>query len=569
MKYSTRTARLLSLLVACVAVFAVVGGVAAQDTAKKVLITGRQMGPDDIPTLDPSVMQDVPSVQVGSELFSALVNLDEEKVVTGPGIATSWDTSADGKTFTFHLMDNVPWVHYNKDTGAVEEVKDDSGNVRMLTAQDFYYSMVRTLDPKSASPYLSVFEPWIQGGTEFGSSDPAATDDVRKPLIDALGIKVVDDHTIAITAPIASSVTPVIFTLPLGWAEPQWSIDANAEFWTEPENIASYGPYALKEWVHGGGGSATLIKNPFWPGTPNSPVAKIDEIQNVFLDNDPQLANFEAGTLDISEVPADAVDRIKADPVLSKDYFKGAGSCTYYYGYGTLKPPFDDANVRRAFSEAIDRQSIVENILKAGQIPGNWYDLPNLVAAPTEAEYPGQGIYTNLDDAKKLWADYLTKTGKTAADFSPTLVYNTSATHAAIAQAIQQQWQQAFGVNVQLTSEDFATFLDNRNTYDIFRAGWCFDYPDANNFLHDNIVSGPPLTWHNDTFLKLVQDGLTQPDLQKRKDDYAQAEHILINTDAEFMPIYQYVTQDLTQPYVTRTHSLITREVYEKWDINK
>jgi len=568
MKYSTKAARLVSLLMVTALAFAVVGGVAAQDTAKKVLITGRQMGPDDIPTLDPSLMQDVPSVQVGSELFSSLVNLDEEKVVTGPGIATSWDTSADGKTFTFHLMDNVPWVHYNADTDAVEEVKDDSGNVRMLTAQDFYYSMVRTLDPKQASPYLTVFEPWIQGGTEFGSSDPAASDADRQTLIDALGIKVVDDHTIAITAPLASSVTPVIFTLQLGWAEPQWSIDANAEFWTEPENIASYGPYALKEWVHGGGGSATLIKNPFWPGSPNSPQAKIDEIQNVFLDNDPQLANFEAGTLDISEVPADAVDRIKADPTLSAAYFKGAGSCSYYYGFGTLNPPFDDANVRRAFSEAIDRQSIVENILKAGQVPGNWYDLPNLVAAPTEAEYPGQGIYTNLDDAKKLWQDYLTKTGKTAADFSPTLVYNTSATHAAIAQAIQQQWQQAFGVNVQLTAEDFATFLDNRTTFDIFRAAWCFDYPDANNFLHDNIVSGPPLTWKNADFDKLVNDALTASDLQQRKDDYAKAEHILINTDAEFMPIYQYVTQDLTQPYVTRTHSLITREVYEKWDIN-
>jgi oligopeptide transport system substrate-binding protein len=323
------------------------------------------------------------------------------------------------------------------------------------------------------------------------------------------------------------------------------------------------------QWTHGGGGNLTLIKNPFWPGTANSPQAKIDQVQFVFLDSDPQLANFEAGTLDVSEVPPDAVDRIKADATLSKDYFVGPGSCSYYYGFGTLAAPFDDATVRRAFSEAIDRQAIVENILKAGQLPGNWYTLPNLVAAPTEAEYPGQGIYTNLDDAKQLWDAYLAKTGKTAADFSPTIVYNTSAAHAAIAQAVQQQWQQAFGVNVQLTPEDFATYLDNRTTFDIYRAGWCFDYPDANNFLHDNIVSGAPLNWHNDEFDQLVQDALTADSLQQRKDDYAKAEHILIYEDAEFMPIYQYVTQDLTQPYVTRTHSLITREVYEKWDINK
>ncbi len=281
------------------------------------------------------------------------------------------------------------------------------------------------------------------------------------------------------------------------------------------------------------------------------------------------MANFEAGTLDVSEIDPASIDRINSDSTLSADYFKGPGSCSYYYGYGTLQPPFDDANVRRAFSEAIDRQAIVENILKAGQAPANWYSLPNLVAAPTEAEYPGQGVYTNLDDAKQLWQAYLDSSGHQASDFAPTLVYNTNATHAAIAQAIQQMWNDAFGVNVQLTSEDFATYLDNRTTFDIYRAAWCFDYPDDNNFLFDNIVSGPPLTWHNDTFDQLVQDGLTAQSLQQRKDDYAQAEHILVHDDAEFMPIYHYVTQDLTQPSVTRTHSLIQREVYEKWDINK
>lgn len=546
----------------------IVGIVGAQDS-KKVLITGRQMGAGDIPTLDPSLTQDVPSVQVESEMFPGLTNLDEEKVTLGPGTASSWDVSADGKTFTLHIMDNIPWVHYNKDTGAVEQVMDDSGNPRMVTAQDYAYAIQRTLDSRTAGPYQAVFQSWVQGGVEFATSDPKASDADRQKLIDALGIKVVDDHTLELTAPLSSGVTPVIYGLWGFWAEPQWSVEANAEFWTEPENIATYGPYTLKEWVHGDGGSLTLIKNPFWPGSPNSPQAKIDEIQFVFLDSGPQMANFEAGTLDVSEVDPSALDRINADPVLSKDHFVGPGSCSYYYGFGTLNPPFDDANVRRAFSEAIDRQAITENILKGGQQPANWYDLPNLVAAPTEAEYPGQGIYYNLEDAKKLWQDYLTRTGKQASDFSPTLVYNTSTTHEAIAQAIQQMWQQAFGINVQLTAEDFATFLDNRVTFDIFRAGWCFDYPDANNFLHDNIVSGTPLTWTNPDFNKLVETGLTAQSLQERKDAYAQAEHILVYTDAEFMPIYHYVTQDLTQPYVTRTHSLITREVYEKWDINK
>ena len=75
--------------------------------------------------------------------------------------------------------------------------------------------------------------------------------------------------------------------------------------------------------------------------------------------------------------------------------------------------------------------------------------------------------------------------------------------------------------------------------------------------------------WDNPDFDALVQTGLSAPTAQERSDAYAQAEHILVNTDAAIAPIYFYVTQDLTQPYVTRTHSLVTREVYEKWDINK
>jgi len=172
MKYSKKVARLVSLLMVTAIGFAVVGGVAAQDTAKKVLVTGRQMGPDDIPTLDPSLMQDVNSVQVASELFPGLANLDEEKVTVGPGVASTWDVSADGMTYTFHIMDNIPWVHYNADTNAVEEVKDDAGAVKMLTAQDFAYAIQRTLDPKTAGPYQGVLAPWIQGGAEFVASDP-------------------------------------------------------------------------------------------------------------------------------------------------------------------------------------------------------------------------------------------------------------------------------------------------------------------------------------------------------------------------------------------------------------
>ena len=571
MKYSSKVSQFIPLMLLIVVMVAVVGGVAAQD-GMKVLVTGRQMGASDIPTLDPSLTQDVPSVQVESELFPGLANLNEETAQVETGVAT-WDVSEDGTVYTFHIQDNIPWVRYNADSGAVEQVMDESGNPRMLTAQDFAYSIQRTLDPITAGPYQQVLQPWILGGTEFGTSAPDLAEADRQALIDALGINVVDDQTLEITTPRASSATEVIFAMWITWAEPQWTIDEYGEFWTDPENINTFGPFALKEWVRGDGGSLTLIKNPFWPGNDTVPQAKLDEVQFVFLDNEPQLANFEAGTLHVSEVPASALDRIMADPTLSAARYVAPGSCTYYYGMNAELAPFDDPRVRRAFSEAIDRQSITENILKGGQIPASMFSLPSLAAAPTEAEYPGNGVYYNPEDAKALWQEYLDETGHQASDFTPSLVYNTNATHEAIAQAVQQMWSETLGVTVQLTSQDFATYLDDRGTFEIYRAAWCFDYPDTNNFLYDagfhsDLLANNDTHWSNADYDTLVDEAFSAPTVQERKDLYAQAEHIFVYEQAAIAPIYYYVTQDLTQPNVVRTHSVTNREAYEKWDLN-
>src|SRR5947207_903785 len=122
------------------------------------------------------------------------------------------------------------------------------------------------LDPITSLAYQTVLTPWIAGGTEFGTSAVDASEADRQALMDAVGVKVVDDHTLEVTASTPSAVLPAIFSMWITWAEPQWSIDANGDFWIDPENINTYGPYTLKEWVRGDGGSLTMIKNPFWPG---------------------------------------------------------------------------------------------------------------------------------------------------------------------------------------------------------------------------------------------------------------------------------------------------------------
>lgn len=563
--------RLTALLLVVAFVFAAIGGVAAQDDLK-ILYTGRQMGASDIPTLDPSLAEDVPSNQIIGELFPSLLHLHEETVQVENGMA-SYSVSEDGLVYTFSLLPNVSWVQYNPESGQVEQVTDASGNPMMVTANDFRYGMLRTLDPATAAPYQLVWAPWVQGGVEFANSGEASAEE-QAALREAVGIRVVDDLTLEVTVPRVAAPTPLIYSRWFATALPQAIIEEFGDLWIDAENIASYGPFALMEWVRGDGGSLTLIKNPFWAGTPEIPAPRLDQVVFRFLDEAVQLTEFEAGSLDVSEAPAAAIDRINSDPTLSAALHVAPGSCTYYYGFNTELAPFDDARARRAFSMAIDRQSIVDNVTREGQIPAGLFALPSLVAAPTSEAFPDMGISSDAEAARALWDEYLAATGSTADSFQITIYHNESSLHASVAQAVQQMWADTLGVNVQITTADFATYLDQRGNYPVYRAAWCFDYPDAHNFyydvpFHSDLLAENDTHWANAEFDQLIDDAFLLTDPTERAALYAQADNILVNTDAAIAPIYYYVTNDLTQPYVTRTYSMTNQEAYEKWDINR
>jgi len=301
------------------------------------------------------------------------------------------------------------------------------------------------------------------------------------------------------------------------------------------------------------------------------------------LDEPAQLAEYEAGNADmVSSPPLSDLDRIKADPVLSKELSVSPQFCTYYYGFNTKAPVVDDVRVRRALSMAVDRQSLIDNVLKGGQEPAQWFDRPGLAGAPTMDDHPDLGIKYDPDAAKTELQGYLDEKGLTADQVNLTLMFNTSAGHQRIAEAIQQMWKDTLGVTVQLANQDFAVFLKTTNGADtpqIFRSGWCQDYPDANNFDREVFSIGGAYNpfgsekpggvgWTNDTFEQLVVDAARETDPVKRVELYAQAEDLLVNTDAVMAPIYWYTSVGVTKPYITRTFSVLGGlNHYEKWDI--
>lgn len=538
------------------------GGVMAQDGGS--IVTGISMASGDLLTIDPALSETSSQIEVINQIFLGVTAQDVVTAATGLGLATGFtaEPQDDGSVvYTFSLIEGVPWVRYNAETGAVEPLTDADGNPMTVTAQDVVYGMRRSLDPVTASPYSYVLVPYVKGAAEFNAGTGAAED---------VGVVAVDDLTVQITAPDAASFAPAIYGLWMSRPQPQAIIEEFGDIWTEPENIATNGPFALKEWAHDE--SVTLIRNPFWPGSETVPQAQLEEVTLRFLDTPQQFAEYQAGTIDAIQVPVDQLPFVQADPTLSAEYVTGGNPCTYYVGFDNTEGPSANAHFRRALSMSIDRQAIIDNILLGGQEAAGFFTYPGLNAAPQQEDFPDSAIHYDVAAAQAEFALALEELGAASADDLGQLsfVFNDTATHTAIAQAIQQMWSEALGFNVTLEAREstgyFAGLSEDAPT--IYRAGWCQDYSDANNFLYDVFFSASSQNdtgFVNDAYDALVAEARVESDTAVRVDLYSQAEQILVNEQAAIAPIYFYNLQLLVKSGVERAPSVTGNEAYYLW----
>ncbi len=362
---------------------------------------------------------------------------------------------------------------------------------------------------------------------------------------DSVGVKAIDDRTLAVELR-----HPVPYFLTLCGFYPyapvnRVCVETHGREWTKAENIVTNGAFRvetrrLRDRVR-------LVKSDTYWDRDNVRVNIVDCM--AAESHTTGLNLYLTGQVDwIEFVPSPVVPELLAQN--RPDFQPSPLMITEFYRLNVTQPPLDDARVRRALNLAINKEDIVERILKAGHEPARSV-VPSVIEKHSNYRSALCDEY-NVEKARELLAEAGYPDGRGFPKLE--LQYNTNDTHSAVAELVQSQWQRALGVRIDLKGLEWNVYQANQTNedYHISRAGWVGDYPDPNTFLKLWICdSGQNQTgYKNSKFDELILQAQREADDQKRADYFHQAEAIVMH-ELPIIPVYFYVSTSMSKPYVS------------------
>jgi ABC-type transport system substrate-binding protein len=437
-----------------------------------------------------------------------------------PGGALSWEPSADGKTWTFHLDPKLMWSDGNK-----------------VTADDVVSTFQYQADPKHAWDFT-----WFW--SDIVNFDEAVAGKV--PTTD-IGVKKVDDYTVTFTTKDPSPYFPskALYIRPMSKA----AFDKYGEYYNnKPETAVSSSPWILQEWTKGK--QIVIGPNTKYTGSLKPFMEKLVII--LASSGTGAFSAYQNGEVDWNESfsPAD-VDLISNDPELNKQYHPGYGDFrTYYLGYNTAEKPFNDLKVRQAFSKAIDRDSIIQNVVKRQGIAAYSFLMPGFPASNSPALKEEDINKYDVAKAKELLASAGYPDGKGFPKLEMWL-RNEGDLNKNVASAIASMLKDNLGIDVEVSNKEAKLFMDTLNSHKLqfYFLSYGFDYLDPSNML-GIWTTGGRHAWSNPEFDKLVKDAsaLTGDDAKRTK-MFQDAEKVLVD-DAGGIFLYHATPGTIYKPYL-------------------
>ncbi|HEY3255560.1 MAG TPA: peptide ABC transporter substrate-binding protein [Polyangiaceae bacterium] len=496
-------------------------------------------------TLDPQLATGDPEHRILSSIFEGLARLDARSLEPVPGVAESWEISADGKTYTFHLRPDARW-----------------SDGHPVTAHDFSYAWRRLQEPSLGSEYAYIMHmvrfaqaynthagqaEALHGSIQaavaellqkYPGSIPAAAalafsskqnldatlkgtpnevlrnfllrppGDLARAELSALpaqlelesqrraalyeeakrhfgidgGAYAKDDRTLVVEL-----VAPTPYFLELTsfyplFPVPRWAIERSAgRNWFLPDKIVANGPFRLSEWRVGD--HIRLERSETYWGRS---AVKLRDIDVLPIENATTALNLyltgEVDWLPQQTVPQDLAPDLRGRP----DFYTGPAFIAYFYRINCTRKPFTDVRVRKALNLAIDREQITRDVLRLGQLPATHFVPPGIRGYRP----PDTGISFDVDQARKLLAEAGFPDGRGFPKFG--ILYNTAESHKKVAEVLADQLRRNLHVDVTAYNQEWQSYQQSARAldYDLVRFGWIGDYEDPNTFLDLWVTNG-------------------------------------------------------------------------------
>ena len=467
--------------------------------ASRQVLRFPNVGISDSASLDPALGPDANTAQIVSMVYSGLVRSDVNLNVI-PDQAT-WDVSSDNRVYTFHLKSGITF-----------------SDGTPVTAQTYVYTLTRALLPQIKSGIASFFEGAIVG------ADAVSTGKTKT----LTGVKALDDSTLQITLTHAAPYFLEVLTNSLYFPLNKTVISQYGQGdW--PNHVAGLGvgtgPFMVKEWDHKV--KIILVPNPHYYGTKT----KLSEVDMYFV-TEPTTAfkSYQANQYDFiwNITPNDQQIAQSLPGFVRKSLLE-----TDLLFFNNKMPPFNSLAVRQAFAYAINKEALIHAIFKDAVVVA-----PTIIPPGMPGYQPDYaGIPYNKEKARSLIQSVYPDVSKVP---PITFSYPTSQIIPVEADALQEMWQTALGVRVNLRSVDLVAYNTETTEHSVQFGStqWGADFPDPYDWLALNLTSNAANNngeWSNPTFDQTIAQA-EQATGDQRISLYNKAEQIAIS-DVGWLPV--------------------------------
>ncbi len=404
--------------------------------------------------LDPHIINAPPDFKIVPMLFEGLLIGDPATLEPRPGVASDWDVSTDGLSYTFHLRPDARW-----------------SNGDPVTAADFLFSWQRALTPSLGSQYTFLFDS-VRGAADFAAG--------RSTDFASVGFAAPDDHTIVVTLNQPTPYFPTIVANNPVWSpvhrptvEAAGPAAARGTGWTKPGVMVNNGPFVLKDWRPN-----EVIRlersSTYW----NADAVRLNALVfHAFDSADSAERAFRAGQLHRTErVPLSRLSVYREQGDASP--LRQVPSLTVrFINLNTTHPPLDNPHVRRALAYALDRDALAERVYFADAVAARRVVPTGLTGYPKTEDF--------TDNAATARAELAAAGYPNGEGFPPLELSIESGAANSLSEALQAQWREVLGIQVELIRTESRVHWSRLRQGDFTLAvgGWVADYPDATAFL--------------------------------------------------------------------------------------